>query len=73
MGAKDFRRYWVKERSRDIWVSLATLAGLQVYYWTPAGAMVTAYVQNYWKALKCLIHRTPIRPRHSDFPTVPTP
>ena len=54
MGAKDFRRHWVKERSRAIWVSLATVAGLQVYYWTPAGAMATAYVQKYWKALKCL-------------------
>ena len=44
-------------------MSLATLAGLQVYYWTPAGAMATAYVQKYWKALKCLIEPSLIGPQ----------
>lgn len=55
LSAKDYRRHWVKQRSRAIWVSLATVLGLQTYYWTPPGAVATAYVQKYWKALKCFL------------------
>lgn len=72
---KEFRRHWIKQRSRAIWVSLASVLVFQVYYWVPAGATATAYIQKYWKSLKCILEPdffAPKSARDTVIPVLPT-